>query len=105
MPAALKLNERSLSEIDAFAVVLEATGATAWRSTLQAARTFSGRVDRAGGWHQVDLDTQLEWMRRARPFVSWLLITGRLTATAEFLAFADLRLGLTARKHLPQTHA
>ena len=44
-------------------------------------------------------------MRRARPFVSWLLVTGRLTAGADFLALADLRLGLTARKHLPDTHA
>ncbi len=44
-------------------------------------------------------------MRRAWPFVSWLLVTGRLRASAEFLALADLRLGGTARKHLPETHA
>lgn len=43
-------------------------------------------------------------MRKARPFVSWLLITGRLTASADFLAFADLRLGGTARRHLPDVH-
>ena len=52
----------------------------------------------------MNLDTQLEWMRRARPFVAQQLVTGRLTATAEFLALADLRLGLTARKHLPEVH-
>jgi site-specific recombinase XerD len=105
MPAALCLSEDSVSEIDDFAAALEAVGLNAWRSTLGAARTFRGRVDRAGGWEHVELDTQLEWMRRARPFVSWLLVTGRLTTTADFLAFADLRLGLTARKHLPATHA
>ncbi|HEC08714.1 MAG TPA: integrase [Acidimicrobiales bacterium] len=33
------------------------------------------------------------------------LPTGRLQATPEFLALADLRLGGTARKHLPEAHA
>lgn len=105
MPAALALTDESLNNIDEFAVALEAVGLTAWRSTLSAARTFQDRVERAGAWDLVDLETQLEWMRRARPFVSWMLITGRLQATAEFLALADLRLGRTARKHLPETHA
>lgn len=39
-------------------------------------------------------------MGKARPYIAWLLVTGRLTATAEFLAEADLRLGRTATKHL-----
>lgn len=105
MPAALALDDSSRDELDDFARALEAVGLQAWRSTIGAARTFRNRVDHAGGWERVDLDMQLEWMRRARPFVSWLLITGRLTASADFLALADLRLGLTARKHLPEVHA
>lgn len=105
MPAALTLEEASADELDDFARALEAVGLQAWRSTIGAARTFRNRVDRAGGWERVGLDAQLEWMRRARPFVSWLLVTGRLTASADFLALADLRLGLTARKHLPNVHA
>ncbi len=105
MPAALVLSDESLNDIDAFTIALEAVGLKSWPSTIRAARTFQGRVEAAGAWDAVDLDTQLEWMRRARPFVSWLLVTGRLQATAEFLAFADLRLGGTARKHLPDTHA
>ena len=104
MPAALVLTDESIDGLDAFAAALEAVGLKAWPSTLRAARTFQGRIERAGGWERVNLDTQLEWMRRARPFVAWQMVTGRLTATAEFLAFADLRLGLTARKHLPEVH-
>ncbi len=104
MPAALALTDESIDDLDAFAAALEAVGVGAWPSTLRAARTFQGRVERAGGWERVNLDTQLEWMRRARPFVAWQLVTGRLTATADFLAFADLRLGLCARKHLPDVH-
>ena len=105
MPAALAFDDRSQDELDEFAAALEAVGLQAWRSTLGAARTFRGRVDRAGDWDQIDLGVQLEWMRRARPFVSWLLVTGRLTASADFLAMADLRLGSTARRHLPEIHA
>ena len=104
MPAALVLDERSLDKIDEFTRALEAMGHTASRSTVQAARTFRGRVDRAGGWDHVDTNQQLIWKRQARPFVSWLLVTGQLTATADFLAMADLRLGLTARKHRPEIH-
>ena len=104
MPAALVLIDESIDDLDAFAAALEAVGLTAWDSTLSAARTFQGRVEGAGGWERVNLDTQLEWMRRARPFVAWQLVTGRLTATAEFLALADLRLGLCARKHLPEVY-
>ena len=104
MAAALALSDESIDDLDAFAAALEAVGLKAWRSTLGAARTFQGRVEGAGGWERVNLDTQLEWMRRARPFVAWQLVTGRLTATAEFLALADLRLGLCARKHLPEVY-
>lgn len=105
MPAALAFDDEAVDELAEFTRALEAVGLQAWRSTLGAARTFRGRVDRAGGWGHVELDTQLEWMRHARPFVSWLLVTGRLTASADFLALTDLRLGLTARKHLPDVHA
>ena len=105
MPAALCVDDRSGDELDEFGRALEAAGQQPWASTLRAARTFRSRVDRAGGWDRVELDTQLEWMRRARPFVSWLLVTGRLAASADLLAQADLRLGLTARKHLVEVHA
>ena len=74
MPAALDLDDQSLDNLDEFSVALTAVGLQAWRSTLGGARTFQGRVDRAGGWDHVALATQLEWMRRARPFVSWALL-------------------------------
>ena len=100
MAAAPALAGGPIGDIDAFADALCAAGLAAWPSAIRAARTFQGRVERGGGWEQVGLETQLEQMRRARPFAAWLLVTGRLTATADFLALADLRLGLCARKHL-----
>lgn len=89
MPAALTLPASSVDELDDFARALEAIGVQAWRSTIGAARTFRHRVDQAGGWERVELDTQLEWMRRARPFVSWLLITGHLERLDEQACYLD----------------
>lgn len=105
MGAPLRLEDESLDTLGEFTRSLQDRGLTAWRTTVGAARTFTGRVQRSGGWDQVPLDTQLEWMRRARPFVSWLLLTGRITPTVDFVALADLRLGVTARRLLPDAHA
>ena len=62
MAAALVLSDESIDDVDAFAAALEAVGLKAWDSTLRAARTFQGRIEGAGGWERVNLDTQLEWM-------------------------------------------
>ena len=105
MPAPLVLSDAAVEDLDEFTRALEASGQHAWRSTVGAARTFQGRIDRAGGWDQVDVETQLEWMSKARPYLSWLLVTGRTIASADFLALADIRLGLTATKHLPEVRA
>jgi site-specific recombinase XerD len=105
MGAPLQLSEGSLDVIAEFALSLQDSGLTAWNSTMSAARTLSGRMERADGWQRADLDTQVAWMRQARPFVSWMLVTGQITATADFIAVADLKLGVTAKRLLPHAHA
>ena len=105
MGAPLQLSEGSLDVIAEFALSLQNSGLTAWNSTMGAARTLSGRMERADGWQRADLDTQVAWMRQARPFVSWMLVTGQITATADFIAVADLKLGVTAKGLLPRAHA
>ncbi len=79
-------------------------GCTPWRSTTQAARTFCGRLQRAGGWAQLSRARQLEATRKAPTFAAWLLVTGQLTVTADFLSRADLRLGIAARHYCPEAH-
>lgn len=60
MPASLVLTDEGLEDLDAFSTALTSVGLKAWRSTLSAASTFQGRVERAGGWELVDLGMQLE---------------------------------------------
>jgi len=75
------------------------------RSTTQAARTFCAKLDRAGRWEQLSLAEQADAIGKARSFVSWLLVTGRLTIAADLMTTVDLRLGVIARGYRPDTYA
>jgi hypothetical protein len=60
MPAPLGLATDQVDQVDRFVAALHAAGLTPWRSTTQAARTFCGRLQRAGGWAQLSGARQLE---------------------------------------------
>ena len=49
MPALLRLSDAQFDQVDRFVTVLRAAGLTPSRTTHQGARTFSGRLQRAGG--------------------------------------------------------
>jgi hypothetical protein len=49
MPALLRLSDAQFDQVDRFVTALRAAGLTPSRTTHQAARTFSGRLQRAGG--------------------------------------------------------
>jgi hypothetical protein len=47
---------------------------------------------------------QLDATKKAPVFAAWLMVTGQLTVTADFLGRADLRLGISARHYCPDAH-
>ena len=104
MPALLRLSDAQADQVDRFVTALRAAGLTPWRSMEQAARTFSGRLQQAGGWAQLSRARQLEATKTAPAFAAWLMVTGQLTVTTDFLSRADLRLGIAARHHCPEAH-
>jgi integrase/recombinase XerD len=101
MPAPLRLTEADEQRVAAFVADQRAAGLGAWRSTVQAARTFCGRAARAGGWERMGVEAQVAATRGAPRFVAWLLVTGRLVGSAELLARCDLRLGVAAARYRP----
>ena len=105
MPAPLVLTHEDDGLVAAFVGDHHAAGMGPWRSTVQAARTFCGRVARAGGWVGMGLDAQIDATRRAVRFVSWLLVTGRLVGSSDLLARCDLRLGVAAARYRPSARA
>ncbi len=99
--APLRLSDTQVDQVDRFLTALRSAGLTPWRTTAQAARTFCGRLQRAGGWAQLARAQQLEATQKAPAFAAWLMVTGQLTVTADFLGRADLRLGIAARHYCP----
>jgi len=105
MPAAVALAADDADRVVAYQTAMRAGGRKTGRSTMAAARTFSVKLERAGGWEQLSRARQLDAIAKARSFASWLMVTGRLTIDADVLGRVYLRLGTSARAFCPDAHA
>jgi integrase/recombinase XerD len=105
MPAAVALAAEHIDRVAAYQAAMTAAGRKTGRSTMQAARTFCAKLERAGGWEQLSRARQLDAIAKARSFASWLMVTGQLTIDADVLGRVYLRLGTSARVFCPDAHA
>lgn len=105
MPAAVALAAEHTDRVAAYRTAMSATGRKTGRSTMQAARTFSAKLERAGGWGRLGRAQQLDAITKARSFASWLMVTGQLTIDADILGRVHLRLGTSARAFCPDAYA
>jgi integrase/recombinase XerD len=105
MPAAVALEARHVDLVAYYQAAMRAAGRKTGRSTMQAARTFCAKLERAGGWEQMSRSRRLDAIRKARSFASWLMVTGRLTVDPDVFGRVDLWLGVAARTFCPESHA
>lgn len=105
MPAAVALTAVHVDLVADYYAAMRAAGRSTGRSTMQAARTFCAKLERASGWEQMSSARQLDAIRKARSFASWLMVTGQLTVDADVFGRVYLRLGTAARTFCPDTHA
>lgn len=105
MPAAVMLSEPDQDQVDHYVAALRSAGLRTGYSTVQEARSFCTKVQRAGGWEALSAARQVDAIRKAPAFSSWLMVTSQLTITADVLSRVDLRLGNAARNYRPSTHA
>ena len=70
-----------------------------------AARRFCDRIGLPAKWLELPLDQQLALPIRVRAFVSWLHVTQRLSASADYLVTVPTQLGRLAGRRHPQLHA
>ena len=105
MPAAVAPDAGHVDLVDDYVAAMRAAGRKTGRSTVRAARTFCAKVERAGGFERMSQPHQLDAVRKARAFASWLMVTGRLVVDADVLGRVDLRLGNAARNFCPGAHA
>jgi integrase/recombinase XerD len=105
MPAPLPLTADEADVLEQYCADLGRVGLRPWRSTRSAAATFIRRV-RGGRWDRLDLTQQLALTKveHAVPFVSWLIVTGRLRVDARFVTAAGLRLGHAASLYQPAAY-
>src|SRR5690349_1448973 len=104
MPAALALVSQRHQQVEDYLAGIRRLGKGCGRSTVQAARSFAAKLQRAGGWERLSADEQIDAIVKARAFASWLMVTGQLTVSADILGLVDLRLGNAARNHCPDAH-
>jgi integrase/recombinase XerD len=105
MPAALALSAEHEELVGAYVAALRGAGLRTGASTVLAARSFCAKTQRAGGWERLTRPRQLDAARKARAFVSWRMVTGRLTVDGDLLGRVTLHLGNAARNFCPDAHA
>ena len=104
MPAALTLSVDQADRVECYLAAMRRAGLKTGRSTTQAARSFSAKIQRAGGFDGLSLLAQVDAVDKARSFAQWLMVTGQLTVPAALLSAVYLRLGSAARAHCPQAY-
>ena len=77
---------------------MQETAMFAGRPTISVARTFFARVG-VTGWGGLTLAEQCAQPHKNRRVVGWLMVTGRLAATADYLVAARLNVGDMASRH------
>jgi len=105
MPAAVVLQPAHVDVVAHYVAAMRGARRKTGRSTVQTARTFCAKLERAGGWEQLSRSQQVNAIGKARSFASWLMVTGQLTVSAEVFGRVDLWLGIAARSFCPTAHA
>jgi integrase len=72
---------------------------------LSAARQFLAQHGSVAAWCEMDLAAQAAQPERTKSFVSWLLVSRRVTATPEYLVTVRPKLGVLGRQVHPRLHA
>jgi integrase/recombinase XerD len=104
MPAPLVLADSDAIVVERYLAAMHVADRRTGASTTQAARTCQSRIGRVGGWNQLTRAAQVDAVRKARSFTSWLMVTGQIGVDAELLCETGLRLGNAGRLFRPHDH-
>jgi integrase/recombinase XerD len=105
MPAAVVLQPTHVDAVAEYVAAMRTARRKTGHSTVQAARTFCAKLERAGGWEKLSRSQQVDAIGKARSFASWLMVTGQLNVSGEVFGRVDLWLGIAARIFCPAAHA
>jgi integrase len=104
MPAPLRLDNAQRQLVSDYRAALESAGLSTHPVRLWPARAFCVQVGIPETWSSLSLFDQCRLHRRIRSFVGWLMVTGRLAATPEYLVVGQPQLGRIARPYHSAAH-
>ena len=90
--------------VDAYRADLVAAGMFAEHPATSPARSFLVRVG-VEGWSKLSLAEQCATSLKDRRVVGWLMVTGRLNPSADYLVLGRPYLGEVAARHMREFHA
>ena len=105
MSARLAVSPEGDDRIATFTAALSDAGLGTWPSTVGGARAFCARYASPEHFAARPIAEQVRLPSNLRRFACWLMVTGQVTMSAEYLARADLRLGGAAANYHPELHA
>ncbi len=101
LPRALVLTPSQLQLVDDYVESLRAVGVHTDPKALWPARAFGARVGSPQDWAALSLQAQCALHLRIRHFVTWLLVTQRVAASADYVVVGRPFLGDVALRHHP----
>jgi len=90
--------------LEHYVASLQQAGMYVGKPVISVARVFFGRIG-ADGWTRLSIDEQCALPDKYRRVVGWLMVTGRLAATCEYLVRVPAYLGGIASRLRPTTFA
>jgi hypothetical protein len=101
LPRPLVLTPSQLQLVDDYVESLRAVGVHTDPKALWPARAFGARVGSPQDWAALSLRAQCALHLRIRHFVTWLLVTQRVAASADYVVVGRPFLGDVALRHHP----
>jgi len=102
--ARLALTGEAEDLVGAVTAELTEAAASTWPSTIGGARAFCARYPLPATFSALPVGEQLCLPAHQRRFACWLMVTARMSVSAQYLARAELRLGCIAARHHPALH-
>jgi integrase len=104
MPPALALSNTQHGLVEDYRASLAGVGLSTVPAKLWPAKAFCHRVGSPEAWAALSLEGQCALHPHIRTFVGWLMVTGRLAATADYLVVGRPQLGRIAVPYHPLAH-
>jgi integrase len=97
-----KISSEHVALVGEYEMDLLANGRKGLSTLVGGARAFCAIFSGPEAFAAASLEVQLELRKHHKGFASWLMVTGRMAMPADYLARADLRLGVAGRNFHPE---